>query len=252
MSDSRDRDPDPDDLRDVLEDLRRTLDDLEAAVDRDEGERERRQPPGRGEREPPRGRDIVRFTESYTIPTVISVLETTIQSLELLRGVLRLADPDSDSRERRRTSSSRASIDRRMVDGTERALEDLRRALTGEEVPSDPVAGEVLGEARALTSEIESLLREQRTSTAPRSERAGVVIPVDDGEGDGDETASESEDGDEGDETVSIDIDAELASIRDEVEGTDERAADSGEDAGDREDAVDGENDDDGGEGRTE
>jgi len=69
-----------DELEDVLSELRRR--------DLRETERDRRGPP-----RPPRLSELVRFTEQYTIPTVIALLETTIKSLELVQGTLRLADP---------------------------------------------------------------------------------------------------------------------------------------------------------------
>ncbi|MFC6754756.1 hypothetical protein ACFQEU_15015, partial [Halorubrum tibetense] len=48
---------------------------------------------------PPRLSELVRFTEQYTIPTVIALLETTIKSLKLVQGTLRLLDPERDARE---------------------------------------------------------------------------------------------------------------------------------------------------------
>jgi len=83
-----------DELEDVLSELRRDL---------RETERDRRGPP-----RPPRLSELVRFTEQYTIPTVIALLETTIKSLELVQGTLRLADPGGAStrREQRPTASA--------------------------------------------------------------------------------------------------------------------------------------------------
>ncbi|WP_152040425.1 DUF7547 family protein [Salinigranum salinum] len=227
------RDPADDDLRATLDDLRATLDDLERALDADAGaDRERTRRPA-----PPRASDVIRFTDEYTIPTVISILETTIRSLELLQGVLRLTDPD------RRPPAGRGDgrrldddIDRRVVEGTERALDELRRVLTGTEEPADPAARDVLGDARALTTEIESLLAEARERSEAsrssgrrrdaddrRSDSRGVVIPVDDG-GDGDADRNTDDDRTADDATdpetesgVRIDVDAELESIRADV-----------------------------------
>ena len=241
------RDRDTDDLATLLDELRTTLDDLDRALERQSDE-DRIRPPAR-----PRGGDVVRFTEEYTIPTVISVLETTISSLELLQGVLRLANPDRQFSRRERTGSNASRgldrVDSRVRDGTERALEDLRQVLTGTEPPTDPVARDVFEEARALTAEIESILDESRRDSSRagrrRSETAGesrqsVVIPVDDegtgvedaddGDGASDTTTTEEEE----DEGVNIDVDAELESIRDEVASEssvvdDEEESDSGE-----------------------
>ncbi|WP_142856347.1 DUF7547 family protein [Salinigranum halophilum] len=225
-------DPDRDDLATLLSDLRTTLDDLERTLDTDDG-RDRR--PAR--REPPRGSDVVRFTEEYTIPTVIAILETTIQSLELLRGVLRLADPERSLRGE--GTGSLDGVDRRVVEGTERALDDLRRALTGTEEPTDPVARDVFREARDLTGEIESRLaaaREAGRESPSRSRRSGderrsVVIPVDDETADGrNEPEADVDDAGAEHDDAAVDVDAELESIRDEV-----RAESAGGDEGDDE-----------------
>jgi hypothetical protein len=249
---------DRDDLAALLADLRTTLDELERTLDADGvGDRDRDRRSAR--RSSPRGRDVVRFTEEYTIPTVIAILETTVQSLELLRGVLRLADPE---RSLQGSEERFDGVDRRVVEGTERALDDLRRALTGTEEPSDPVARDVFREARDLTAEIESRLTEARDAgrdsrSRPRERRSAddgrsVVIPVDDeGTADGDdadEAAAHEEGSHTEDSAVEVDVDAELASIREEVHGEtaegarEERAAESDSDA----DESDGQGGDDG------
>jgi hypothetical protein len=247
-NDRMSRDPADDDLRATLDDLRATLDDLERALDADtSGDRERARRPA-----PPRASDVIRFTDEYTIPTVISILETTIRSLELLRGVLRLTDPGrrrpDDRGDRRRLDDD---VDRRVVEGTEQALDELRRVLTGTEEPTDPVARDVLGDTRALTAEIESLLADVREGSDPsrsdgrrrdtdarRSDSRGVVIPVDDG-GDGDENRNSDHDRTADDATdpetepgVRIDVDAELESIRAEVREESGPSAVDGEENG--------------------
>jgi ElaB/YqjD/DUF883 family membrane-anchored ribosome-binding protein len=260
MSRSRDRDRTSDDLASLLDELRATLDDLERTLD-DDG----RAPDRRRRSSAPSGGDVVRFTEEYTIPTVISVLETTIQSLELLRGVLRLADPDRRFRSDRDGSRGRLDgVDRRVVDGTERALDELRQVLTGTEEPSDPTARDVFTEARELTAEIESILEEARGDG--RSSRAGrrrrgagddrrearsVVIPVDDADGGSEssagtaETEPDTEDpvpSEDTDSGVEVDVDAELDSIREEVRRESERT--NGVDDGSAESGGSAENDD--------
>jgi hypothetical protein len=256
---SRDRADDRDDLAALLSELRTTLDELDRTIDVDGGDRsqERRRS---GSPEPPRGRDVVRFTEEYTIPTVISILETTIQSLELLRGVLRLVDPDRGFRDDR-DESRFDGVDRRVVDGAERAVSDLRRALSGTEEPSDPVARDVLGDARALTAEIESLLTEaregadaSRSRTRGRTDSGrdgrGVSIPVDDergpdasGRGSTGEGSTRGVDdadtGEEADAGVEIDVDAELESIRNEVRGESESTGTTGENERDGDESSD-------------
>ncbi|WP_380675463.1 DUF7547 family protein [Salinigranum sp. GCM10025319] len=259
---SRDRADDRDDLATLLSDLRATLDELDrtldADTDRDRG-RDRRERRRSRSPEPPRGRDVVRFTEEYTIPTVISILETTIQSLELLRGVLRLVDPDRGFRGDR-DGSRFDGVDRRVVDGAERAVEDLRRALSGTEDPSDPVARDVLGDARSLTAEIESLLSEAREGadasrsrgrrrTSGERDGRGVSIPVDDADADGrDSDDYRQNDGvddahtdDDANAGVEIDVDAELESIRNEVRGESGSTGGAGENERDDDERSDAE-----------
>ncbi len=161
---------DDDELADLLRDLERDLDRLTDRLDADE-EASTRRPRSRersrrrstpGPR-PPSPSDLVRFTEEYTIPTVISVLEATIQSLELLRGGLRLADPERRGRDDARGSNGVGGRVARELGGgasaaVERTLADLRTALSATELPEDDDAREILEDARSLTDEIERRL----------------------------------------------------------------------------------------------
>jgi hypothetical protein len=196
---------------------------------------------------------VLRFTEEYTIPTVISVLETTIRSLELLRGVLRLADPGRDlgtvGRDR-----PLGGVEERVADGAERALADLRRVLSGTEEPTDPAARDVYREARELTAEIESRLAEAGDGTTPSGSRStdrrrrgggGVRIPVDaesatdDGRG-GDAEAETARDADPTDGPDGrVDVEAELDSIREEVRAASDDGSEAAE-SGRGTDAEDG------------
>ena len=86
-------DPRDDDIAARLDELAAILDDLRE----DLRESDRQTPP-----RPPRLTELLRFTEQYTIPTVIALLETTITSLELVRGALRLVDPEGRLGDERR------------------------------------------------------------------------------------------------------------------------------------------------------
>jgi hypothetical protein len=212
---------DDEELAALLADLERTLTELRSAVDEDV-RREGRD--GRPRRRPPTPGEIIRFTEEYTLPTVIALLEATVQSLELLRAVLRLAGPGStadDLRGRLETRGGPETADLRD------ALADLRDALTGADLPSDSTARSILTDARELTAEIDDRLDEgvasaDRTRESPsRRDREpsgkGIAIDV------------EEEDED------AVDVDAELASIKKSVaeESTDDTDdADSADDAG--------------------
>jgi hypothetical protein len=184
---------DDEELAVLLADLERTLTDLHEAVDEDvRGERRpRRRPPTPGE--------ILRFTEEYTLPTAIALLEATVQSLELLRAVLRLVGPGSTADDVRDRLRARRGPE---TDALRDALADLRDALTGADLPEDSAAGSILVDARELTAEIDSRLDEAAADRRREREstRRGVAIDVEE----------ETDD--------AVDVESELASIKESVE----------------------------------
>jgi hypothetical protein len=192
---------DDEELAVLLADLERTLADLREAVGEDVRRGSGDRPP---RRRPPTPGEILRFTEEYTLPTVIALLEATTQSLELLRAVLRLAGPASNAGELR---SRLASRDGPETAALRDALGDLRDALTGADLPEDSAARSILTDARALTTEIDERLdeerddrnRERRTDRERAPSGRGVAIDVE-------------EEGDDG-----VDVDEELASIKESV-----------------------------------
>lgn len=184
---------DDEELAVLLADLERTLTDLREAVDEDvRGEL-------RPRRRPPTPREILRFTEEYTLPTAIALLEATVQSLELLRAVLRLVGPGSTADDVRDRLRARRGPE---TDALRDALADLRDALTGADLPEDSAAGSILVDARELTAEIDSRLDEAAADRRREREstRRGVAIDV------------EEEDDD------AVDVESELASIKESVE----------------------------------
>jgi hypothetical protein len=187
---------DDEELAVLLADLERTLTDLRSAVDEDVrgGPRPRRRPPTPDE--------ILRFTEEYTLPTVIALLEATVQSLELLRAVLRLVGPGSTADDVRDQLATRRGPQTAVLRD---ALADLHDALTGADLPEDSSARSVLVDARELTAEIDERLaratadrRQTTTDDDGEPTRRGVAIDV------------EEED--------AVDVESELASIKESVE----------------------------------
>jgi hypothetical protein len=195
---------------------------------------------------------MLRFTEEYTIPTIISVLETTIRSLELLRNVLRLADPDRsvfDAGDRRRSTAERlgmTTVGREALSGVDRALDDLREALS--DLPPDAESRDIVTDARDLMGEIEARIdeaererersrygyREDRRRDGDdggRRDRRGGRSRRTDGDGPVTIDVGEESDTDEEEETPQVDVDAELESIRKEVRGGED--ADGDGEAGD-------------------
>lgn len=248
-----------DELEDVLGELRRDL---------KETERDRRGPP-----RPPSLSDLVRFTEQYTIPTVIALLETTIKSLELLRGTLRLADPGrSVTGDADETADRLADVRDGASAGLARSLSDLRTALSEADLPEEAASRSIIADARDLTAEIESRIEEGRREadaarrgdrrddrrsgrdddagretggreTDDRDERGGrddpstggrgIRIDVTDPDGDSGEAADDEP---EDDPAPEVDVESELESIKRQIDGD---AADDEPDADG--DAADGE-----------
>jgi hypothetical protein len=151
------------DLEDLLAELEGTLDALRGELREERGDRRDREGTdrrGRPAPRPPSVGEVIRFTDEYTIPTVITVLETTISALELLRGLLRLADPSRsafDGRDGARTAASSVNrVGQSALASVEDALDDLGRALSAADLPDEPESRSILEEARELSAEIEA------------------------------------------------------------------------------------------------
>ncbi|ELZ55194.1 MULTISPECIES: DUF7547 family protein [Halorubrum] len=250
------RDPRDDDLEERLDELEDVLGELRA--DLRETERDRRGPP-----RPPRLSELVRFTEQYTIPTLIALLETTIKSLELLQGTLRLADPGRSVAEGAGEASDRlADVRDGASAGLSRSLSELRTALSEADLPEEAASRSIIADARDLTAEIEARIDEgRREADAARDRRAGRDRDRnrgrDDGEGnetdrraDDDESpvridVTEPGEGDDGEPSDSetatdsdapeVDVESELESIKRQMDET--RAAAATDDAAVDEDA---------------
>ncbi|WP_049899931.1 DUF7547 family protein [Halococcus agarilyticus] len=206
----RNRGADPD-LERLAGDLSTTLDDL-----RDELEGERGPPRGPlGLPRPPTPGELVRFTDEYTIPTLIAVLEANIRLLEALQGAIRLARTGERGREMRALTGE---LGRDGLDRLDDVLVDLQDALDGR--PENPEARTLLDDARALRHEIDDRLAEAGNGRRPDATR-----PRDTADGERDDVDPEATD--DSDEGVAIDVDSELDSIRDEVDGDDDGEEDS-------------------------
>ncbi|WP_256422790.1 DUF7547 family protein [Halobellus rarus] len=296
-----------DDLRDLVDELEATLTDLRGELRRNEGGDDGRPEPtrDRGGRQygsarrsvperprPPSLSELFRFTEQYTLPTLIATLEAAIQSLELLRGVLRLADPERSAFDQEaRTSRSAATrmtdgvagvgrdavtgVGRGAVTGVERALSELQTALSESDLPEDEPASDLLEDARRLSEEVSERLSEasegrERGRSGPRypseargtaeshsagdavasSGSGGIEIEVTDAgtgfgpeDGSSEETSEDTSGSSTGAERVSddepeVDVEAELASIKDEVELREARGDSRGGEAADAVDAT--------------
>ena len=236
------RDRRDDDLEERLDELEDVLGELRA--DLRETERDRRGPP-----RPPRLSELVRFTEQYTIPTLIALLETTIKSLELLQGTLRLADPGRSVTEGAEGASDRlADVRDGATTGLARSLSELRTALSEADLPEEAASRSIIADARDLTAEIESRIDEgRREADAARDRRVGrdrgesrsdgrtrddrrsesddggrpVRIDVTDPDEDGDAESDGAEGGpvEDADDPPEVDVESELESIKRQIDG---------------------------------
>jgi hypothetical protein len=179
-------------LEAVLVELTETLDSLQDELE----------PAARGGGfRPPSPGDVARFTDEVAIPAAILVLETNLRALELLQRTIRMANgrqtrssrsSDGTTISARAEAASRTTLSR--LDG---ALSEIQSAIDGR--PPDDDAQELLEEARELRSEIEARLEaSERESSETRGHERGS---------DGDAA-----------EGVSIDVDAELRSIKDDLD----------------------------------
>lgn len=202
------------DLDESIDDLAGTLESLRAELgDPPEGPLGLPRPPTPGE--------FLRFTERYTIPALISILETSIRTLELLAAAIRVADGrpldgpatgrggDDDPRTDRIAAASR-----RTLQTLDDALAELQSAGAGGEV-RNPELQRLLSEARDLRAEVDDRLADATAGSATRPQEPDPVdIEVEAG---GDEPDGDgASDADERD--VGVDIDRELDSIKRELD----------------------------------
>lgn len=241
------------DLADAADELAETLESLRAEL---------REPPRGplGLPRPPTPREFLRFTERYTIPATISLLEAGIRTLELLAAAIRVADGralESDSTDRGTGTTPGtdrvAAASRRTLAALDDALADLQSAAAGGE-PSNPEIQRLLSEARDLRDEVDDRLADATAENRATGRTAEPVnIEVELGE---DEAEEAGADGSTGDHAGDVDVDRELESIKREFDeskehesGNDdgeadlERGADHGE--ADREDESRGDGRDD-------
>ena len=249
--------PDRAELAAQLDELEATLTDLRSELRTEE----RRGPP-----RPPRLGELLRFTEEYTIPTLIALLEATIKSLELLQRTLRLADPARAAREEGEAARSRLDeVGSEAGNQLAGALAELRTALAEADLPENPESRDLITDARELTGEIETRLRDaertvsdqrqrERGETPSRGQRGsdadeGVMIDVSDDDDSSQQSAEETDDSDADSDApaAGVDVDAELESIKNEldeaeqaVDDAENRAADTTDDDDETEAADDG------------
>lgn len=156
----------------------------------------------RGTPRPPTPRELMRLTSDVAIPATILLLRTNIEALKLLQRALRMADgrpptTGSGGSDVRRRAEDLSATTLSKLDG---ALADLQDAVEGQ--PRNDDARELLTEARRLRADIESKIDDRRNGDSASSH---------------DDPTEQADD----DEDVPVDVDAELQSLKDDVDDTD-------------------------------
>jgi hypothetical protein len=199
---------DSDDLEAAVRELSDTLEQLRTEL--------RRPPTGPlGLPRPPKPGELLRFTEQYTIPALVSLLDASVRVLELLAAAIRVADgrppdgPDGSGVGQRSleyvgdSTGSLAAASRTTLERLDGALAELQEAAEGGR-PDDPQIRSLLADARDLRAEIDSRLADVDPESG------------DDGAETGDDARSDDEQS-----GVDIDVDEELKTIRRQVDPPD-------------------------------
>ena len=192
MSDS------PRDISGLVGDLVQAVKELQSELDSGE----------RSPLRPPTPRELARFTSEVTIPAIVLALETNVRVLKLLQRALRLAsgadlDTSGTTGARERAEAAGRSTLSRLDD----LLADLQSAL--EERPPDDPARELLDEAQSLRVELDDRLAAAGDDEGELGRPGGS-----DGSTSGDSTG------------IDVDIESELRSIKDDVDGDDGESSD--------------------------
>lgn len=253
MTDRRDTD---EELATLLSELEETLTKLRGSLDEGDAPvgrtgRDRRRDAGWREKppfpRPPSMRELLRFTEQQTIPTLVAILEVNIRLLNFAAAALRAVDPERSAVESGENGAVSRALDAGRGLSTDRltsGLDELQEALSGTEAPN-PEARELLEDAERLSAEVRARLQESERhrgfggrrpdagATESGSSKSDDSIPIEvEDATTGDEEPVEDDDTREEDAVTDsgVDVDAELDSIRDEVRGDADDGADESRD----------------------
>jgi hypothetical protein len=197
------------DLPDLVGELARTTEQLRDELEAETG----------GSMRPPKPGELVRFTSEVTIPAIVLLLETNVRALRLLQRTLRFAQGRAEQPETSRGQARKRAEDlgRETLGRLDSALVDLQEALSGR--PADDDTRELLEEARDLRSQVESRL-EAAAGEMDGSPPEGAEPMAEDNDqpAEGTDLPIGGEDSAGDGEEVPVDVDAELQSIKDDVD----------------------------------
>lgn len=197
------------DLPDLVGELARTTEQLRDELEAESG----------GPMRPPKPSELVRFTSEVTIPAIVLLLETNVRALRLLQRTLRFAQGGAEQPETSRGEARKRAEDlgRETLGRLDSALGDLQDALSGR--PADDETKELLEEARDLRNKVENRLeRTAREMDGSPPEEAEPMAENADQPTDGTDLPIGGEDSAGDGEEVPVDVDAELQSIKDDVD----------------------------------
>lgn len=205
---------DDEELSQLVAELVTALRDLESELD-----------PPRGPR-PPTPRELRRFASEVAIPGVILVLETNIRALRLLQRALEIAERADHTREELSLDDRARSVSETTLEGLDDALGELENVIHGR--PDSAEAASLLADARRLHEDVQTRLAEYGNEADYPADREDSQEP----EGEGTEEGSAGGADDRDTSSPSVNVDAELESIKAELDEKDGTGADAADNAG--------------------
>lgn len=188
------------------DELARRIDELEAelrAVKAELKQSTRRGPFGIPR--PPSPSEVLRFTDQAAIPAAIAVLEANIRILEGIRRGIQLVETGEVTRRTgTEMGAEAAQLSSRALDEFDAAIRNLETIVSG--TPADVAGQDILAEARRLRRDLEERISSAERQVAKTGNHDRATDP---------------------DEKTSIDIEAELESIKREQGGDDDDDDDS-------------------------
>jgi len=211
-----------DELAESVAELTETVAELQAELEAVQ-ERRRQRPRLR----PPTPGELLRLADEVAIPTLVAILEANLRALEAFQRGIQLVRTDREVRDRSdavadATRSRAEQLRRTTLDGLDTALVELQRAVGEGALPRDRRAQELIEEARGLREEVDERLRAVEDEVAKDE---AVEIDVADGrrdEEEADEDRGDATDDDTANDEPSVDVDAELDTLRDRYAPEDE------------------------------
>ena len=193
------------------DDLESRVDDLERDIEALTDTIARRSPRGPfGLPRPPTPGELLRYADEAAIPAGIAILQANIRLLEALRQAIRLLESGEQARRRGNEISTEAATMRTQVlDQFDAAISELEQAIQG--TPRDVPGHDIIADARTLRDDLESRIAETEQgsidATVEQKEESESIVS----------------------EGTTIDIEAELESIKEE-QSSDEDEDDSSDD----------------------